>query len=63
MADEESTILEAWPAIKKDLHNFLSDTDAWIISEIKSAYETRDWDKIEKLIDVMDTVHNLSHGH
>ena len=63
MADTKITILEVWPAIKTDLRGFLSDTDAWIIGEIKKAYGTKDWEKIKKLIDVMDTVHNLSHGH
>ncbi|MFC1920516.1 hypothetical protein ACFLYQ_02190 [Chloroflexota bacterium] len=63
MAETESTILESWPAIKDDLRDFLSDTDAWIIDEIKKAYEERDWDKILKVTELMDMVHHLSHGH
>jgi len=63
MTETKSTILESWPAIKEDLRDFLSDTDAWIISEIKKAYEYKDWEMVLKLIDVMDTVHNLSHSH
>ncbi len=57
------TILESWPAIKEDLKSFISDTDAWIINELKEAYEASDWNKVEKILDVMEMVHNLSHGH
>ena len=59
----KNTIVESWPAIKEDLKSFITDTDAWIIFELKGAYETRDWNKVEKILDVMDIVHNLSHGH
>ena len=48
---------------KEDLISFLSDTDAWVIFELKKACETEDWDKIGKVIDVMDSIHNLSHSH
>lgn len=57
------TILESWSAIKEDLKSFISDTDAWIINELKEAYEASDWNKVEKILDVMEMVHNLSHGH
>ena len=63
MAEEISAILESWPALKEDLRDFLSDTDAWIISEIKKAYDARDWEKVLKVIDLMEMVHNLSHSH
>ena len=63
MAETNSTILEFWPAIRDDLRNFLSDTDAWIIAEIKKAQEAQDWERVLKLIDVMSTVHNISHSH
>jgi len=49
--------------LKKDLISFLSDTDAWVIAELKKAFETQDWDKINDVIDVMDSIHNLSHSH
>ena len=61
--ETKSTILESWPAIKDDLREFLSDTDAWMIDEIKKAYEDKDWGRVLKVIDIMDTVHNLSHSH
>ena len=62
MADIDS-ILESWPGIREDLKGFLSDTDAWIIIELKKAHENKDWEQIEKIIGLMDMVHNLSHGH
>ena len=63
MSNIEYTILESWPMLKEDLISFLSDTDAWVICELKKACETQDWDKISKVIDVMDLIHNLSHSH
>jgi hypothetical protein len=62
MPDTEYTILESWPMLKEDLISFLSDTDAWVIAELKRASETRDWARIGNLIDVMDSVHELSHS-
>jgi hypothetical protein len=49
--------------LKEDLISFLSDTDAWVISELKKARKTKDWGRIAKVIDVMDSVHDLSHSH
>jgi len=63
MSNTECTILESWPMLKEDLISFLSDTDAWVITELKKACETKDWGRISNVIDVMDCVHNLSHSH
>ena len=63
MSNKECTILESWPMLKADLTNFLSDTDAWVITELKKAYKAKDWGKISNIIDVMDSIHNLSHSH
>ena len=63
MSNIEYTILESWPMLKEDLISFLSDTDAWVIAELRKACETQDWDKISNVIDVMDSIHNLSHSH
>ena len=63
MSQIEYTILESWPALKEDLRNFLSDTDAWVISELKKAHEARGWEEVLKVIDVMELVHNMSHSH
>ena len=63
MSNKEYTILESWPMLKEDLISFLSDTDAWVITELKKAYETKDWGRIGNIIDVMDSIHNLSHSH
>jgi len=63
MSNAEYTILESWPMLKEDLINFLSDTDAWVITELKKAYQTKDWGRINNIIDVMDSIHNLSHSH
>jgi hypothetical protein len=56
-------ILESWPALKDDLESFLSDTDAWIIAELKKACQAGDWGSVRKIIEVMEVVHNLNHGH
>ncbi len=63
MSNSKHTILESWPMLKEDLMSFLSDTDAWIIAELKKARKTKDWGRIAKVIDVMDSVHDLSHSH
>ena len=63
MSNAEYTILESWPMLKKDLISFLDDTDAWVIAELRKAYEAKDWGRISKVIDVMDSLHNLSHSH
>jgi hypothetical protein len=63
MSDDEYTILESWPMLKEDLISFLSDTDALVITELKKACQTKDWGKISNIIDVMDSIHNLSHSH
>jgi hypothetical protein len=63
MSEMKSTILESWPALKKDLLSFLSDTDAWIIAELKNAHDAKDWGKVRNVIDIMESVQNLSHSH
>ena len=63
MSDKEYTILKSWPMLKEDLVSFLSDTDAWVITELKKAYQSKDWGGISNIIDVMDSIHNLSHSH
>jgi hypothetical protein len=59
----EKTIIESWPAVKTDLLNMLSDTDAWTIAELKNARKAKDWKAIDKLISVMDSLHELQHQH
>lgn len=63
MSEKKYTILESWPALKEDLESFLSDTDAWIISELKKAQAAKDWETVGNIIEVMESVHNLSHSH
>ena len=63
MSQIKSTILESWPALKEDLDSFLSDTDAWIIAELRKAHEAHDWETVLNVIDVMELVHNMSHSH
>ncbi len=63
MSQIKFTILESWPALKEDLISFLSDTDAWVISELMKAHEAKDWQAVVKVIDVMELVHNMSHSH
>jgi hypothetical protein len=63
MSQAKYTILESWPALKEDVGSFLSDTDAWIISELKKANKANDWGKVLNIIDIMELVHNMSHSH
>ena len=63
MSEPKYTILESWPALKEDLISFLSDTDAWIIAELKNAHEAKDWQKVLNVIEIMESVHTLSHSH
>ena len=63
MSELKYTILESWPALKEDLSSFLSDTDAWVISELKKAREVKDWNTLDKLIQVMEFVHDMNHEH
>jgi len=63
VSNKECTILESWPMLREDLISFLSDTDAWVVTELKKAYKAKDWGKISNIIDVMDSIHNLSHAH
>ena len=59
MSQIKYTILESWPALKEDLESFLSDTDAWVISELKKANEAKDWKTILKLIDLVGQLMRL----
>ncbi len=63
MSDRKQTILESWPMLKEDLVSFVSDTDAWVVAELKKASEAEDWRRVSSVIDLMDTLHNLSHSH
>jgi len=63
MATIKYKILESWPALKEDLTSFLSDTDAWIIAELKNAHGAKDWGKVLKVVEIMESVHTLSHLH
>lgn len=63
MSQIKYTILESWPELKDDLESFLSDTDAWIISELKKARAAKDWKTVGSIIDVMELVHDMSHSH
>ncbi len=63
MSEMKYTILESWPMLKEDLESFLSDTDAWIISELKKAHQAHNWEAISEVIEVMEFVHNMNHSH
>ena len=63
MSEMKYKIMESWPMIKEDLISFLSDTDAWLIAELKDARKAKDWEEINNVIDIMESVHTLSHSH
>jgi hypothetical protein len=62
MAETKTTIAESWPALKNDLLSFLADTDEWIMTELKNACKAKDWKKVRKVIDIMESVHSMSHS-
>ena len=63
MSEYNHTMIDSWPYLKDDLGTFLTDTDAWVITQLRSAYETKDWEAVSTLLEIMDFVHNLSHSH
>jgi len=63
MTDMKSKILESWPGVKEDLKDFLSDTDVWIISELKGARAEKNWQRVSDVIEIMELVHDVSHSH
>ena len=63
MSQTKVTILESWPALKEDLGSFVSDTDAWVIAELKQAHKDGDWARVLNLIDIMELLHGISHSH
>ena len=63
MTDMKSKILESWPGVKEDLKDFLSDTDVWIISELKEARAEKNWQRVSDVIEIMELVHDVSHSH
>lgn len=63
MTEKKQTIITSWPQIKDDLGIFLSDTDAWMITQLRDAYKTKDWEAVKTLLEIMDFVHNISHSH
>ena len=63
MSKIKYSILESWPTLKEDLGNFLSDTDAWVIFELKKAHQDHDWTRAQNLIGVMELLHGISHSH
>jgi hypothetical protein len=62
MAEQKYTIIDSWPGLKDDLVSFLSDTDAWTIAELKKSRQNKNWEKIDKVIDIMESIHTLSHS-
>ncbi len=63
MPRKKPTILESWPALREDLHSFLSDTDDWAICELTKAYEAKDWESVRKVLEVMEFLHDMAHTH
>ncbi len=63
MSEKKHTIIDSWPSLKNDLGTFLTDTDAWVIAQLTDAYDTKDWNAVGKLLEIMNFVHNLSHSH
>ena len=63
MSVVKRNLIDSWPQLKDDLGTFLSDTDAWVITQLRSAYQAKDWETVSTLLEIMEFVHSLSHSH
>jgi hypothetical protein len=59
----KDTILESWPMIKDDFESFTKDPYCWFITELEKAQTNKDWETIEKLIDIFKMVNSPSDTH
>jgi len=65
MSSEEIkyTILESWPMIKEDFQGFIKDPTWWFIDRLEHAAGDRDWEEVNKLIDIFKLVNSTFEPH
>ena len=57
------TILESWPMLREDFEVFTKDPTCWFIDHFEKAASIRDWESINKLIEIFKVVNTLHEGH
>ena len=62
---KENTILQSWPMIRKDFEAFTNDPTCWFIDHFEKAARDKDWEAVNKLIDIFKLVNSPheEHGH
>jgi len=65
MSSEQSkqSILEFWPLLKDDFEAFSQDPTYWFLDHFEKAAAARDWESIDKLIEIFKIVNGPHEGH
>ena len=57
------TIVESWPMLREDFEAFTKDPTCWFIDRFEKAASTKDWESINKLIEIFKVVNSPHEGH
>ncbi len=57
------TILESWPMIKEDFEAFTKDPTCWFIERFEKAARDKDWETVNKLIEIFKLVNSPHEEH
>lgn len=57
------TILESWPMIHEDFEAFTKEPTCWFIDQFEKAASARDWESINKLIEIFKIVNSPHETH
>ena len=59
----ESSILELWPVIREDFMAFTEDPTFWFVEKFEKATIDRDWESVDRLIEIFKLVNRVPEGH
>ena len=57
------TILESWPMLREDFEAFIQDPTCWFTSQFERAASIKDWESINKLIEIFKIVNSPREEH
>ena len=57
------TILESWPMIREDFEAFTKDPTWWFIERLENTARDRDWESVNKLIEIFKLVNSPAEEH
>ena len=60
---DKRTLLESWPMIREDFDAFTQDPTCWFIDRFEKAAGEKDWEAINKLIDIFKIINRAHEGH